>query len=190
MTARRSRLVQQLRWALPVWAVTVLTWWWPDNMPACRLRGWLLRPFIGRCGARLLVGRDVTLLNTDRLTVGDDVYLAKGVWLNAMGELHIEDEVVVGPYAVLATTRHGMRDGTTHGTATMVAPVRIGSGSWLAAHVVVGHGAEVGSGSVVAAGSLVTGKHAAGRMLIGVPAQDRGAARDIEGDVRRSTDIP
>ncbi len=100
-----------LRYDIPLWMVRLVTDWWPDVSPCVRFRGRLAKPFIARCGRNFAIGRDVTLLAADRLTVGPDVYLAKGTWLNALGGVEIEAEVMVGPYCVISSTNHGFRDG-------------------------------------------------------------------------------
>ena len=68
-----NELFHQLRWALPIWLVGLLTNWLPDNRVTVRLRGALARPFIRKCGRRFLLGAHVTLLNTNRLEIGDGV---------------------------------------------------------------------------------------------------------------------
>lgn len=160
----------QLRWALPIWAVGLLTAWMPDNRVALRLRGALARPFLRRCGSRFQLGRDVTLLNTYALEVGDDVYIAKGSWLNAMGGLAIEDQVVIAPYVVISTLQHVFRNGSVRFGGSVARPVRIGRGTWLAAHVSVRCGVTVGRGNLVAANACVARDTPDRAVVGGVPA--------------------
>ena len=123
----------QLRWALPIWFLTLLTVWLPDNRISSRLRGLLVRPFINQCGRRFLLGAGVTLLNTNRLTIGNDVYIARGTWLNCMAGLTLEDEVSIAPYVVMSTLQHVFKNGSVHGGGSIGRPIRIGrgtSGDW------------------------------------------------------------
>lgn len=167
----RARGRQQMRWALPVWFLTRVTAVLPDSMPACRLRGRLLRPFIHSCGPGLLVGRDVTMLNTERLQVGRDVYFAKGAWINAAGGMDVEDEVVIGPYVTISTLKHGFKDGSAHRGGSHAESVNIGRGTWLAAHVSVASGSRIGSGCLIAANSAVSGAISPNTIAGGVPAR-------------------
>src|SRR5690606_11008875 len=96
----------QIRYILPLWFVQLLTNLLPDNRITIRLRGMLVRPFIGKCGKNLTLGSQVTLNNPQNLVVGDNVYIAKGTWLNALGGLYLEDEVVLAPYVVISTLQH------------------------------------------------------------------------------------
>jgi acetyltransferase-like isoleucine patch superfamily enzyme len=184
-----SELTYQLRWALPLWLVGVLTNWWPDNRVALRLRGMLARPFIGKCGHGLQLGRNVTLLNPHRLEVGNDVYVAQGCWLNALGGLALEDEVVLGPYVVISTLQHVFQKGSVRFGGSISGPVRIGRGSWLAAHVSVKCGVTVGKGNLVAANAAVAEDTPDGAVMGGVPARVIGENRDGEPNFYRREDI-
>jgi acetyltransferase-like isoleucine patch superfamily enzyme len=173
---------QQVRWALPMWAVGAATNWWPDNRVTLRVRGALARPFIKKCGKNFQLGSRVTLLNTNALEVGDDVYLAHGTWLNCMGGMELEDEVVIAPYVVISTLQHVFNQGSVRRGGSIARSVRIGRGSWLAAHVSVKCGVNVGRGNLVAANACVVGDTPDNVVLGGVPAKVLGENRDGEAE--------
>jgi len=185
----RDEILQQLRWAIPVWLVNLLTSWLPDNRISIRIRGWCLTPFIGCCGCNLTVARDVTLLNTSRLQVGDNCYFAKGTWINAMGGVVIEDEVITSPYVVIASSNHGFRDGSVRFGGAHPAPVRIGRGSWLASHCVVTAGIEIGPGCLVGANAVVVNNAPGDSIVGGVPAKKIKDRVDNPSDVVRKYQI-
>lgn len=164
-------LIHQLRWALPIWLVGLLTNWWPDNRVTVRLRGALAKPFVRRCGRRFALGARVTLLNTHRLEVGNDVYIAQGAWLNCLGGLVLEDEVVIGPYVVISTLQHTFKDGSVRRGGSIARPVRVGRGTWLAAHSTVKCGTAIGAGNLVASNSAVVKDTPDGVVVGGVPAK-------------------
>lgn len=184
-----ARLRQQVRYAVPMWLVLRLTGWFPDNGPACLVRGTLLRPFVASAGKRLRVGRDVTLLNTERLIVGEDVYIAKGCWINAAGRVELATQVMLGPYVVISSMVHGFVDGSAFGAGSSARSVHIGRGSWLAAHVTVSAGASVGSGCAVAANATVIDHIPDDSLAAGVPARRLRSNLLGPGEVKRSTDI-
>lgn len=184
-----SALAYQIRWALPVWLVTLATAWFPENRVANGIRGALLRPFLGRCGKNFQVGSGVILLNTFNLMVGDDVYVAHGAWLNAMAGLTIEDEVMIGPYVVISTNKHAFRDGSARFGGSTGAPVRIGRGTWLAGHVSVAGGVRVGAGNLVAANACVVGDTRDGVKMGGVPARELGPNEDGEATFHSREDF-
>jgi acetyltransferase-like isoleucine patch superfamily enzyme len=175
-----DELRYQLRWALPLWLVSLLTAWLPDNRIALRMRGMLARPFIRRCGKGFMLGGGVTLLNTDNLEIGENVYIARGGWFNCMGGLVLEDEVVLGPYVAISTLQHVFHAGSVRFGGSTAAPVRIGRGSWLASHVSVKCGVTVGEGCLVAANACVVNDTPASVVLGGVPARVIRENRDGE----------
>lgn len=174
------------RYDIPLWFVCILTNWWLDNRITIRLRGMLFKPFISKCGKNFSVGKWVQLKSTHRLTIGDNVYFATGVWLNAMGGITIEDEVVMGPYVVISTGTHGFKDNSVRFGGTIMEPVTIGRGTWLAAHVVVRAGVKIGSGVLVAGNAAVVEDVPDNVIVGGVPAKVIGPRTDTAEEVQHS----
>ena len=143
------------RYDIPIWFVGLITNWLPDNRITIKLRGLLFKPFIYKCGKNFTLAKNVQLKSTNKLTIGDNVYFASGVWLNAMGYMTIEDEVVIGPYVVISTGTHQFKNGSVRFGGSIFKPVRIGRGTWLASHVVVKAGVNIGKGVLVAANAAV-----------------------------------
>lgn len=166
-----SELKIQLRYVLPLWFVLLLTNWLPDNRITISFRGKLAGRFIKKCGKNFTLGKDVTLNNPQNLIIGDNVYIAKGTWLNALGGLTLEDEVVIAPYVVISTLQHVFRDGSVRFGGSKAAPVTIGKGTWLAAHASVKCGINIGSGNLIAANSMVINDTPDNKIVGGVPAK-------------------
>ena len=145
----------QLRYAIPLWFVQLLTNWLPENRITIRIRGALVRPFLSKCGGNLQLARGVTFLNVSGIEIGSDVYIATGCWIDGIGGLTIEDEVKISPYVVITTTSHCFKDNSVRFGGSRRRPVKIGKGTWVAAHVVI-TGAKIGSGAIVGANTVVT----------------------------------
>lgn len=171
-------VIYQFRYVLPLWLVQLLTNWLPENRLTIRLRGALVRPFLGRCGRGLTLARDVTFLNPHGIRLGSHVYIAAGCWLDGIGGLTIEDEVKLSPYVVITTSSHCFQNNSVFGGGSRTAPVRIGRGSWLASHTVVVAGASVGSGVIVGANAVVTREIPDNVFAAGVPARIIGPRVD------------
>ena len=171
------------RYDIPLYLVRLLTNWWPDLGPVPLLRGKLFSLFIYKCGKNFAIGRDVTILAPDRLVVGNDVYMAKGTWLNAFGNVEIEDEVMTGPYVVISSSEHGFKDGSCKRGGAHPAPVKIGRGSWLGAHAVVTAGVTIGKGNLIGANAVVTHDTADNVLVGGVPAKVIGGRKDNPSEV-------
>lgn len=185
----RATLTHQLRFALPLWVVLTITDLLPENRVSVRLRGALCRPFIRRCGKDLQVARGVTLLSTDNLMVGDHVYLGRGSWINALGGVTLDDEVVCGPYVVISSLRHEFRNGSVRFGGSSAGKVHVGRGTWLAAHVSVSMGTTIGEGVIVGANSAVTHDLPSGVLVGGVPARVIGPRRDRVAALQSSVDF-
>lgn len=120
---------------------------------------------------KLELGRDVTLLGINNLLIGDNVYLAKGTWINGKGKVVIEDEVIIAPYVIVVSTSHGFQDGSVRYGGTHFAPVLISKGTWVAAHCTIASGTTIGSGCMIGANSFVSGNFGSNLFIGGVPAK-------------------
>lgn len=113
----------------------------------------------GRFGAVVFnCGEGATLMLGDRVTIN------YGSYLGAACELVIDDDVMIGPYCVIADS-----DGPA--PLDRGKPIFIGANVWLAARVVVRPGAHIGAGSVISAGSVVEGDIPPNAVASGCPAR-------------------
>lgn len=170
----------QIRWALPIWFLWLFTTWWPNNRITIRIRGMLYRPFFKRCGKNLQLAAGVQFLNSHEIVIGDNVYIAYYAWMNGLGGITIEDEVVIGPYVAISSLAHVRHNGSYRFGGAQAAPIHIGRGSWLASHVAIAHGVSIGKGCLVAANAVVTKDVVDNKMVGGVPARIIGDCQDQE----------
>jgi acetyltransferase-like isoleucine patch superfamily enzyme len=134
-------------------------------------------------GADTLIGASVTLSAgmvpgqdlgpAPVLQIGDRCVIGRGSHIVAHHSLVIGDDVFTGPYVYITDQNHGYADPDIPiGRQTpREAAVRIGSGSWLGAGVVVLPGACIGRNVVIAAGSVVRGPVPDRCVAAGVPAR-------------------
>jgi maltose O-acetyltransferase len=147
-----------------------------------RTRG---KPFIENLG-RLEIGDDFNFVSLfvqshlvtghdGFLEIGDSVNINFGAAISAHEHVKIGDRVRMGPYAiVMDSDYHAARDRGERPTA----PIVIEEDVWLAGRVSVLRGSRIGRGSVITAGSVVSGEIPAGVIAGGVPAR---VIRRIEG---------
>lgn len=178
-----KEIVYQIRWALPIWFLWLLTTWWPNNRITIKLRGVLYRPFFKKCGKNLQIASGVQILNSHNMEIGDNVYIAYYAWLNGLGGIVIEDEVVIGPFVTISSLNHAYNNGSFRFGGATVASVRVGRGSWLAAHVSVSAGVTIGSGCLIAANAAVTKDILPGMIAGGVPAKAIGKCKEQDADL-------
>jgi acetyltransferase-like isoleucine patch superfamily enzyme/acyl carrier protein len=102
------------------------------------------------------------------LEIGNAVNINFGAAISAHEHVKIGDRVRMGPYAiVMDSDYHAARDRGERPTA----PIVIGEDVWLAGRVSVLRGSRIGKGSVITAGSVVSGEIPAGVIAGGVPAR-------------------
>ncbi len=123
--------------------------------------------------------------------IGDRCVIGRGSHIIGHWSVDIGDDIQTGPYVYITDQNHTYLDPDEPvGRQWPVeAAVRIGSGSWLGANVVVLPGADIGEHVVVAAGAVVRGTVPDYCVVAGVPARvvrrwlpDRGWVdeRDLE----------
>ncbi len=160
-----------MRYDLPLHFVLKITNWLPDNVFFIRFRGKLAKPFFKKCGKNLGIGRNVTFYNPSKITIGDNVYIAFGCWFNGSGGIVIENEVLFGPYGVIVTSNHTLSEKSYRFGTPVKAPISIGKGSWIAAHVTILAGTKIGEGALIAANSVVSKVVEDLTIMGGVPAR-------------------
>lgn len=89
----------------------------------------------------------------ERCWIGINSVLASG-----QGGIFLEDEVLIGPGAILATGNHDFKrlDLTAAERAYTGEPIRVGANAWIGAGSVVLGGVSIGEHAVIAAGAVVT----------------------------------
>lgn len=112
--------------------------------------------------------------------VGGGIFLGEGCYINrncnivALEQIHIADDVTVGPNVCIYD--HDHNPAYLHDSSEdpyIVKPVRIGKQVWIGANAVILKGVTVGDNAVVAAGAVVTKDVPAYAVVAGVPARVR-----------------
>lgn len=178
-----KQILYQFRYILPIWLVQSLTNWLPENRISIKLRGILIKPFLGGCGKNLQLAKHITFLNPHGIEIGDNVYIAASCWIDGIGGLTIEDEVELSPFVVVTTSSHCFKENSVRSGGSKKAKVKIGRGSWIASHAVIVAGAEVGSGVIIGANAVVSQSIPDNVFAGGVPAKVISNRQDKEPDV-------
>ncbi|PKG88820.1 acyltransferase [Psychrobacter sp. Sarcosine-02u-2] len=189
MSKLSKELAYQMRYALPFWSTSLALNWLPDISPSLKLRGFCLSLILPNRPKNLLIGRDVTLLSINRLKLGNNIYIAKGSWINAIGGIEFEDEVVLAPYVVMSSSNHGFKEGSVQRGGAHPAPIKIGFGSWIAAHSVIAAGVTIGKGNLIAANSVVTRDTLDNVVVAGAPAKEIKERIDNPSTITSKHDI-
>lgn len=113
------------------------------------------------------------MLHSPVVRVGDRCVIGRGSHIVGHWSIDIGNDVQTGPYVYITDQNHVYDDpnqpiGWQRATE---ATVRIGSGSWLGANVVILPGTDLGEHTTVAAGAVVRGTFPSHVVLGGVPAK-------------------
>ena len=155
---------------IPIHVINLITALLPNHLITNRIRGGLMKPFFGKCGKRLQIGKGVIINNPSNLILGDDCYISHYCYIQAKGKVSLDDSVIIGPMSVIASSNHVFENGkaTNKGLSK---PITIGKGTWCGGHVVITYGVNIGEGAVVAAGAVVTKDVPLNSKVAGVPAK-------------------
>jgi acetyltransferase-like isoleucine patch superfamily enzyme len=128
-----------------------------------------------RIGARAFVGHSAILDGYHRggVEVGDGSWIGAFSFLHGAGGLSIGRAVGIGPGVKIVTSQH---DPDSPGIPVLhapliLAPVVIGDGADLGSGAIVLPGVTIGEGAVVGAGAVVTRDVGAGAVVAGNPAR-------------------
>jgi maltose O-acetyltransferase len=117
----------------------------------------------------------------ENLAIGSDVYMNRGVFIEAVGPVTIGTHCAFGMEAMIVTSHHGIDERGRWDPEATGRAVTIGDRVWVGARAVILPGARVDSDTVIAAGAVVTGHCRGHGLYAGVPARrirDFSAAPD------------
>ena len=146
------------------------------SLPSWQLVRRSRRVFLQRrlrsCGSDLDVSQGVIFEFPERIDLGDRVFVNRGTLITARTDIHIGDDVLIGPYVVINSGDHNYSDlvQPIGSQGHNVGPIIIGNDVWLGAHCVILRDVKVGDGAVVAAGAVVIDDVPPRTLVAGVPA--------------------
>lgn len=110
-----------------------------------------------------------------RLAIGENSWVSPGTifYTHQDVAITIGARCDIGPFVRVLTGSHDIGDAYRRAGRGTAKPVTIGDGCWIGASSTILGGIEIGTGAIVAAGSLVTRDVPAGTLVGGVPAQVR-----------------
>ncbi len=146
------------------------------------LRWALYRCLFARLGGFSFIYKGVYFEHCYGIDAGRNLHVSAGAVLYGRGGLHLGDDVMIGHYATIYSSQHRW-DGEDPSLPMIhqghrSAPVWIGDDVWIGAHAVVLPGVRIATGTVVAAGAVVTSDTEPYSIVGGVPARPIGRRPD------------
>lgn len=153
------------------------------SMPiAFPFRRMIARRLFSRCGKNFTAEGEVRFNFGQFLSVGDDVFLNRGSFIDTKGGVTIGDYVGIGEFVRIFTHNHSESD---HSRRTY-APVRIGDYSKVFSGAMILPGVVIGSQAIVAGGAVVTTDVPPNSVVAGIPAR---VIRERKTDGRTGKDL-
>ena len=109
----------------------------------------------------------------DKISIGNNVGIGEFAYWGGAGSLEIGDECIIGQYLSCHPENHNYQDTTIsirHQGVTRKG-IKIGRNCWIGSKVTILDGVEIGNGSIIAAGSVVTKSFPENSIIGGVPAK-------------------
>lgn len=170
------------------------------------VRSTVLRPLARRILTPILkyaLDTHIVVGNAGKITVGERVALANAILNVSSGSITLGDRTILSHGVMLVTGRHDFVDGKraslpverddgSWGGGEVEVPsfgydITIGEGVWVGVGAIILGGVDVGSHSIIAAGTVVTKSFSAHSVVAGIPGRRISDTRDRQ---QRQTDPP
>jgi acetyltransferase-like isoleucine patch superfamily enzyme len=140
-------------------------------------RRWAYPVFFRHFGKRVVIDDNVLFKYPSQISVGDGVHVSSGCVIAGLGGLSIGDNVMIGHGSKIVTSSHVFEstDKPMLHQGLITESISIGSDVWLGFDVKVLPGSVVGTGVVLAAGTVV--------LKGGIP--DRAVVTGVPGKIVR-----
>ena len=113
----------------------------------------VLRLFGAKIGKGLVIKNNVIIKFPWKLTIGEDVWLGEGCWIDNLDNVSIGSNVCISQGALLVTGNH---DYTKVDFPYRNAPIVVEDGTWIGAKAIVTAGVRIATHTVVTVGPVVT----------------------------------
>lgn len=109
----------------------------------------------------------------EKIKIGNNVGIGEFAYLGGAGGLEIGDECIAGQYLSCHPENHNYEDPDISIRLQGVSRkgIKIGKNCWIGSKVTILDGVEIGAGSILAAGSVITKSFPENSIIAGVPAK-------------------
>jgi acetyltransferase-like isoleucine patch superfamily enzyme len=144
---------------LYTWFVRTILYFLPDQPVIMAFRGKLYSFAMKKCGNNFQVSSNTILRNLRKISVGNNVYLAPNVVVNAIDDIILEKDVMIGFNSVIVSGNHTRLNNSFRFGKSLKEKIIIKEGSWVGANCTVIAGSIIPPSSVLAANSCIKDKY-------------------------------
>lgn len=121
-------------WVRLLWYYTSLIFFESSWLISGRPKCWLLRRFGATVGKGLVIHPNVRIKYPWRLTIGDNCWIGREVWIDNLDDVELESNVCLSQQAYLCTGSHDHRSATFD---LKTGPILIEHGAWICCRATV-----------------------------------------------------
>lgn len=164
-------LKQALIVLLEPW-IQVMVGWIP-GYSGFVIRNLVYRILLGGLKGMSYIAPGVTFQRSYGIRVGKDFAVNRGSFIDGKGGVTIGDHVLIGPYAVIASSGHAFDNPDLPILYQLERrePVVIGDDVWIGSHAVILPGVTIGDRVVIGAGAVVAKDIESKSVAVGTPAK-------------------
>lgn len=138
------------------WLIHIAFYALPDVPVLMRFRGFCYSLAMKQCGRNFQVAHSSLLNTLEKITIGDNVYIANYSNIIANGDIEIGNNTLIGPSVIISSGNHIVHKGIMNKKSD-IRPVFIGSNCWISANCTIVGGSKIPDGTIVAANSVWPG---------------------------------
>lgn len=137
------------------------------------IRAGLCKLFLKSCSGFAWIQPRVTIIHSERITVGSHFAVNSGTYLNGLGGIEMGSHVLIGNNVTISSGQHPIDGRCTPVFARQSLPKKIviENDVWVGAGAVIMPGVRLAQGTVVGANAVVTRDTAPYSVVVGAPAR-------------------
>ena len=139
-----------------------------------------LKEMLGSVGDNVWIGKGFNCDNGKNIYIGDCLNCNVNVTILDTNEVHIGNNVMIGPHTLITTVGHPISPKGRRGELAQASEIHIGDDVWLGGNVTVLPGVTIGNNVVVGAGAVVNKDIPDNSLAVGVPAK---VIKEIKNDL-------
>ena len=139
-----------------------------------------LKTMLGKVDDTVIIEKNFNCDNGKNIFLGSNFLANYNVTILDVNEVHIGDNVMIGPSTVITTVGHPISPKGRREQLAVTEKVNIGDDVWIGANVTILPGVNIGNNVVIGAGAVVTKDIPDDSLAVGGPAK---VIKEIENDL-------
>lgn len=129
----------------------------------------IIRNLLGSCGEKFHINQPFRCDYGCNVYIGENFFANFNLTILDEGEVHIGDNVFIGPNVSIYTACHPLNPEERNTGVEWAEPITIGDNVWIGGSVTILPGVTIGNNAVIGAGSVVSKDIPAGSLAVGNP---------------------